>query len=781
MTSLLLGIRLALRGSRTRVAVTGLALAFAVAFLLAVLGSLPARQAKLDRLAERIPVSVGTLAAAGRHADASSPTVSGLSSTWRGRSLSGYEVVGAVDGTVLPPGVARLPRPGELLVSPDLAAALRGPHRAELTPRLPGRVVGEIGAAGLSGPRELFAYVGVAKPSAPYPGQQVLRFGYRANRAGVSPELRIAAQLGALGLLLPVLVLIATATRLSAGARDRRLAAVRLVGGTPRQVALLAAGEALVVGVLGAALGLLVFRGLRPLAASLVPVEGGVYPGDLQPPPAQLVGVLLVVPVLSLLVSLLAMRRLVVDPLGLRRRGRRRSRAGWWRLVPLALGLGLLGLLWARRHDLVGPDVALLLGGGALTVIGLAVVAPAVSRLAGLALVRLPGTSTRLAGRRLLADPSATARTLTGTVLVVFVGTWLLAWLPVLNVSQGSEARSLVHVLRGSTLAVGVGSALSPSAESSLRGLAGVRQVVGIGTAQLAVPASLLPDGSLRPEDAGTQVAVVRCRDLASLLHRALRCGAGTVFDVRNTVPGAYGETPVGRRAVIGGEGRSVGQVVLPRAAGVLDLGVEPWALLQADTVIDPSLLPRATPYAFGFGSAFGGRLLVETDGAAATTERVRNALFAQGVYGAQTLDEQLAQEERTVRGYERAARLGLLLAVLIGGVGLLAASVDAVRARRRDLASLAALGVPVWVLRRALLIEVLAPMLGCTAVALGCGAFAAAAYLSADTFYRDQVGLPYGTWAGVGGAALLIVLAVTALTLPLARGATRAEHLRTE
>jgi predicted lysophospholipase L1 biosynthesis ABC-type transport system permease subunit len=132
------------------------------------------------------------------------------------------------------------------------------------------------------------------------------------------------------------------------------------------------------------------------------------------------------------------------------------------------------------------------------------------------------------------------------------------------------------------------------------------------------------------------------------------------------------------------------------------------------------------------------------------------------------------------VRGYERAARLGLLLAVLIGGVGLLVASMDAVRARRRDLASLAALGVPVGVLRRALLLEVLAPLLGCTAVALGCGAFASAAYLSSD-YYRDQVGLPWAAWAGVGGTALAIVLVVTALTLPLARAAARAEHLRTE
>ena len=113
--------------------------------------------------------------------------------------------------------------------------------------------------------------------------------------------------------------------------------------------------------------------------------------------------------------------------------------------------------------------------------------------------------------------------------------------------------------------------------------------------------------------------------------------------------------------------------------------------------------------------------------------------------------------------------------------VGLLVASVDAVRTRRRDLASLAALGVPVGVLRRALLLEVSAPLVGCLAVAVGAGAFAAAAYLSADTYYRETVGLPWGAWGSATGLAAAVVLAVTALTLPLARGAARPEHLRTE
>jgi len=774
--TIVLGTRLALRGSRARVAVTALALAFAVAFLLAVLGALPARQAKLDRLAERVPVSVGSEVAGEQQA---APPVlrlsGGIFSTWRGRTLSGHQVVDAQDGTILPPGVSRLPRPGELVVSPDLARALAGPHAAELTSRLPGRVVARIAPEGLSGPHELYAYVGVAKTSTGYPADEVLRFGHRNDPADVSPELRVAAQLGGLGLLLPVLVLVATATRLSAGARDRRLAAVRLVGGTARQVSLLAAGEALVVGVLGAALGALVFGVLRPVAASLVPVEGGVFTADLTPPSGQLVAVLLAVPVLSLLVSLLAMRRLVVDPLGVRRRSRRRSRAGWWRLVPLAAGLALLGWLWGRQGDLEGFDVGLLLSGGALTVVGLAVVAPAVSRLAGVALVQLPGTASRLAGRRLLADPSATARTLTGTVLVVFVGIWLLAFLPIVKVSSSSQASDFAAALPGSSFVVTHGFGLDPGVEQVLSELPGVRQAVTVGLIQLARPGIRSGDENTQIDDL-TQAAVAPCVDLAAAFGRKVRCGTGAVFTlrrVREDVSG-YTKTPSGPRTVLSPDGALLGEVVVPATATEIDLGIDGWPF-QAGTFLDPSVVPPAAL------KAFSSMLLVTTDGAPATTERVRNALFSQGVHGAQTLAEQLAFEDRTVLGYERAARLGLLLAVLVGAVSLLVASVDAVRARRRDLAALAALGVPVGVLRRALVLEVLAPLVGCLAVAVGAGAFASAAYLSADTYYREVVGLPWQAWGSATGFAALVVLVVTGLTLPLARGAARPEHLRTE
>ena len=59
----------------------------------------------------------------------------------------------------------------------------------------------------------------------------------------------------ALAILTPVLIFIATATRLSAARREERFAAMRLVGATREQVSLLAAVESTTAGIAGMILG----------------------------------------------------------------------------------------------------------------------------------------------------------------------------------------------------------------------------------------------------------------------------------------------------------------------------------------------------------------------------------------------------------------------------------------------------------------------------------------------------------------------------------------------
>ena len=77
----------------------------------------------------------------------------------------------------------------------------------------------------------------------------------------------------ALAILLPVLIFIATATRLSAARREERFAAMRLAGATRKQVSLIAATESTAAAILGMAAGFGIFFLLR------IPVAGVPFIG----------------------------------------------------------------------------------------------------------------------------------------------------------------------------------------------------------------------------------------------------------------------------------------------------------------------------------------------------------------------------------------------------------------------------------------------------------------------------------------------------------------------
>src|SRR3954462_12500932 len=78
--------------------------------------------------------------------------------------------------------------------------------------------------------------------------------------------------LAVIGALAPVVVFVGTATRLSAARREQRLATLRLVGATNRQMSGLAIGEALAATIPGAVAGVAAFLLTRPLVA-LVPID----------------------------------------------------------------------------------------------------------------------------------------------------------------------------------------------------------------------------------------------------------------------------------------------------------------------------------------------------------------------------------------------------------------------------------------------------------------------------------------------------------------------------
>lgn len=127
--------------------------------------------------------------------------------------------------------------------------------------------------------------------------------------------------------------------------------------------------------------------------------------------------------------------------------------------------------------------------------------------------------------------------------------------------------------------------------------------------------------------------------------------------------------------------------------------------------------------------------------------------------------------------GFYRAAYglvdLALLVALVVAAAGLLVASCEAVLERRRTLASLAAAGVPLGTLRRAVLLQSLLPAVPAVALAAIAGATGALALTSGDAV------VPWARLLGVLALALFVIGAASAATLPLLRRAVRPTELR--
>ncbi|GAA2221613.1 ABC transporter permease [Streptomyces amakusaensis] len=317
-----------------------------------------------------------------------------------------------------PPGLTELPKPGEMAVSPALAELLSAPEGALLKDRLPYKVTATIGDTGLTGPNELAYYAGTSSLTEAGAGGRSEGFGGGPRFSEpLNGILLLIVLIAFIALLLPVAVFISTAVRFGGEQRDRRLAALRLVGADRSMANRIAAGESLC----GALLGLLVGGGLFALArhwASAVTVwDIAAFPSDLSPAPALITLIAVAVPAAAILVTLFTLRSVSIEPLGVVRNSTPRTRKVWWRVLMPVLGLVLL-LTQTGSISMGGTSInSLLIGAGALMVlVGITALLP---WLVEAVVKRLDGgpVAWQLATRRLQLSSGTAARAISGIVV----------------------------------------------------------------------------------------------------------------------------------------------------------------------------------------------------------------------------------------------------------------------------------------------------------------------------------------------------------------------------
>ncbi|WP_235487934.1 FtsX-like permease family protein [Streptomyces roseoverticillatus] len=324
-------------------------------------------------------------------------------------------------GAPVPPGVTDLPRPGEMVVSPALGRLLDSDAGKLLRERLPYRTAGTIAPAGLVGPGELFFYAGDGRLAPGDGAVRIDRFGDEAPGLPTDGELVVLIALACVILLLPVGVFISAAVRFGGEGRDQRLAALRLVGADGATARRIAAGEALCGALLGLLAGAGIFLFTREFATHVTVRDVTLFPSDVTPSPALAALIAVAVPVLTVVVTLSALRRVAIEPLGVVRGAPARRRRLWWRLLIPAVGLALLvpSTVAVARSPFYGPEeTAMVAAGAALLLIGVATVLPWLVE-ACVARFRGGPLPWQLATRRLQAGSGTAARAVSGITVAV--------------------------------------------------------------------------------------------------------------------------------------------------------------------------------------------------------------------------------------------------------------------------------------------------------------------------------------------------------------------------
>lgn len=826
-----LGLRLATAGGRAGVVRLGLmtgGVALGVALLLGVAGVGPALANHEARLAAQSPYCKPPAAGEARFSGytgqmaacqvvARAPNhlevLTNPGDSFRGRSLTRVliAVVGSSSGLGRPPGVARLPGPGQLVVSPALARLLGSPGGALLRPRLAGRVTGTIGRSGLVYPGELLAYMGSKLPPRPASGgwQPATGFGTPPSPAGTrqSPvlpaSLVLFVVLGSVVVLSPVLAFVTTATRLSAATRERRLATLRLLGATPAQVRLLLATEAGLAAVAGSIAGAGLLVAGRQLLPFLLPGVLMVFPSELSPQPSFVLAVLVAVPVLALVAGLVSLRRVELTPLGVQRRARppRERRAGLWRLAPLALGFAGLATMVGYRHALSASNHFLLprlslAGSTLLVVVGVIVAGPWVGVvLAGPLARRTRSAGALLGARRLQLEPTSTARIAGGVAVVAFAATAMLELAPYFDRVPASGAPASPGLM--------VVQSAHPTKPflARLAGLAGVGAVVPVESLEAAgQPTAGQPSAGQPTAGAAGQpwtVNVVSCAGMHLVLGaRAPHCSAGAPagfypagqLQVSPSVVRPFVEQ---QTAATGGQ---TGTGAPPPAPGSRPFVPFP---LPGRLIPVPSLAGLSTNSIPGFGyglmlttSAVPRAVWASMLPSSLTTvvvsthswrarQRVRDLVAARSP-GAYVMAERqiVSGSNQLQHEVARAVDVGLALVLVVASAGLLIETLDALAERRRPLAVLAATGVSRRTLAASVVVATGLPLLGAVALAEA-AALGAAALFQLLVLAHLRLAIVPAAMTAAGG--LVGVALVTLATLPSVALSHGAEGLRAD
>ncbi|MFF4454703.1 FtsX-like permease family protein [Streptomyces goshikiensis] len=771
---LALGTRFAFAGGRegwTRTLLTGIGVGLGVALLLITSAVPSAMSARDERGAARTTFSSPTAERPGHN----TLLTAQVDQSYRSYGVDGRLVQPEGPDAPLPPGLTAFPGPGEMAVSPALDALMKTAEGKLLRERLDGKIVSTIGDAGLVGPGDLYFYIGSDRLGKIADGAYVERitaFENDIEAPPLDPVLTLLVVLTFVALLMPVAVFIAAAVRFGGDRRDRRLAALRLVGADSRMVRRIAAGEALAGSVIGLIVGTGFFLVARQLAGGVSVSQRSVFPHDLNPEFWLASLIALAVPAAAVAVTLFALRGVVIEPLGVVRTTTPHRRRIWWRLLLPLAGLGLLAPMMGRGNGGGQFNQWQVSGGVVLLLVGITVLLPwllerVVGRLGGSG-----GVSWQLAVRRLQLTSGTAARLVNG-IAVAVAGAIALQML--FAGTEGEYTKDTGQDPARATVSImprhGTDAQIEELAATVARS-EGITKAVALRSAE----------GTPDPDRDGRDVDlhIGSCAALAELA-RLPACEDGDAFVLTGTpdpaMPQGASAEP-GTKLYVGNlrgadpDGPAPTAWTVPADARPAPARKDPIGLLRTGVLVTPAAAPK------GLGTHQFAQVYVLVDPKVPDgLELARNASFK-----AEPLATAMTLAERQTSGRFASIRTGLFvgatLVLVLIGASLLVSQLEQLRERKKLLSSLVAFGTKRSTLSLSVLWQTALPIgLGLAlATTVGIALGAVLMRMSNETVRVDWASVAAMTGIGAG-----VALVVTLLSLPPLLRLMRPDGLRTE
>nr|WSY52096.1 ABC transporter permease [Streptomyces sp. NBC_00886] len=671
----------------------------------------------------------------------------------------------------LPPGVAKFPAVGEMVVSPALDKLLTSDSGKLLRERLPYRVTGTIAEPGLIGPAELAYYAGGKGLEGLQSGGTVERINYfgpspNAQPDALDPVLYLLLLIVFVVLLLPVGVFIATAVRFGGERRDQRLAALRLVGADGRMTRRIAGGEALAGSLLGLVFGTGFFLVGRQLATRLDVRDISVFTSDLNPSPALALLVAVAVPTAAVLVTLFALRGVVIEPLGVVRKAKPPRRRLWWRLLLPLAGLAMLYPMTGKGSTNGNFNEWLVIGGTVLLLVGVTALLPWVVE-ATVARLNSGSVSWQLAVRRLQLSSGSAARMVNG-IAVAVAGAIALQML--FSGVEGDFTKETGNDVNRAQMEISVSSG-TPLTEADRR-LASTKGVRGTS----AISLTSLGDRPKNPNDE-LEVAVGSCAELREVAHLA-SCRNGDIFRITG---GDYDS----KAKQVATAGHTVyfspsydGSTTTPAAWKV------PAGLKTATHREDPTgyardgLLITSGALPANAAKSLRQKVFISLDPSVTdASDYVRNTAARMDPL-ADVFTLTSSEQSLEFRSIRTGLFVGATCVLLLIGASLLVSQLEQLRERKKLLSALVAFGTRRRTLSLSVLWQTAIPIALGLALATVVGLTLGAVLLKMSA---TAVRIDWASVLAMSGIGAGVVLAVTLLSLPPLLRLMRPDGLRTE